>query len=468
MSSEYSNDIKCKEIEPVYFSENNRVEWRLPPNKLYTNTMTVMNLGVTKSTNLSVLNKLVGVYGTIDRISLMDGNVELQSLTRANEWLGIKQHLHSNRYNENLGSNYVGNRKGVRIGLRDVTSAQVPLTNAPEVATVKRAGGNGRKIIEGGERDQTGLIAATSNGTFKGQLDISECLSFVQSIPYIDTSVFKNLKLVIEFNVSMNNVVRNVQNTGVLAQLRPYLVVEEIVAPDILAGSLGKTPPAISYSVIESDVFTVPAFSALNNNLPNTNVKNPVQDLTFHISSFNNKRVNRLIVATRCFTDGIAQQNNADVANGVYNSYAMLRQKNQVRLNGRNVFARNGVERDMQRLALMADVWGGSAGIAPFYAGLASKAGSTVTGVGVGNPRQDILQQGNEVIGTQDYFGCTLAGAKVEDLQFDYGRTGTANDNGGAQTTASKYNAALSLHVFAEVKKAVVFGKSGQYNVVYQ
>lgn len=461
MSSEYSNDLKCKEIEPVYYSENNRVEWRLPPNKLYTNTMSVMNLAITKSAGDSVLNKLVGVYGSIDRIALMDGNVELQSLVRANEWLGIKQQLHSNRYNENLGGNYVGNRKAVRIGLRDVTQDQVPLTGAAEDAAVKRAGGNGRKIIEGGERDGMGALGTSNNATFKGQLDVSEALNFLQSIPYVDTSIFKNLKLVIEFNVSMTNVIGTVQNTGVLAQQRPYLVVEEIVAPDILQGSLGKTPPAISYNVIESDVFTVPAFSTANGNLPTNAVKNPVQDLTFHVSSFNNKKVNRILMATRCFTAGMAQEGTGDVAYGVYNSHAMLRQKNQVRLNGRNIFARNGVERDMQRLALMADVWGGSAGIAPFYSGLAPKANA-------GNPRQDILDQGNEVIGTQDYFGCTLAGAKVEDLQIDYGRTGTANDDGAAQTTASKYNADLSLHIFAEVKKAVVFGKGGQYNVVYQ
>ena len=459
MSSEYSNDLKIHEIEPVYFSVNNRAEFRLPPNRLYTNTMNLMNLGVTKSADGGFLNRLVGVYGSLSRIALMDGNVELQSLTRANEWLGIKQHLHSNRYNENLGYNYAGNHKSVRIGLRDISSKQIPFTGTAEDVAKKRGGANGRKIIEGGERDFNGAVTSDANTTYKGQLDISECLNFIQSIPYVDTSIFKNLKLVIEFDVTMRNIHANNQDTGTLTQLRPYLVVEEIVAPDILAGSLGKTPPAISYNVIESDVFTVPAI------IPNNGDKNPVQPLTFHVSSFNNKRVNRLIMATRCnvatAATAVAQQNNADCAMGIYNSHAMFRQKNQIRLNGRNVFARNGIERDMQRLALMADVWGGTAGIAPFYAGMAPLAENE-------NIRQDILDQGNEVIGTQDYFGCTLAGVKVEDLQLDYERTGTANDNGGAQTILSKYNADLSLHIFAEVKKAVVFGKSGQYNVVYQ
>ena len=460
MSSEYSNDLKIHEIEPVYFSANNRVEFRLPPNRLYTNTMNLMNLGVTKSADGGFLNRLVGVYGSLNRLALMDGNVELQSLTRANEWLGIKQHLHSNRYNENLGYNYSGNHKSVRIGLRDVSAKQIPFTGTAEDPAKKRAGANGRKIIEGGERDFNGAVTALASTTYKGQLDISECLNFIQSIPYVDTSIFKNLKLVIEFDVNMVNVVASNQTGGsTLTQLRPYLVVEEIVAPDILAGSLGKTPPAISYNVIESDVFTVPAI------IPNNGDKNPVQPLTFHVSSFNNKRVNRLIMATRCnvatTATPVAQQNGADCGMGIYNSHAMFRQKNQIRLNGRNVFARNGIERDMQRLALMADVWGGNAGIAPFYAGIAPLAEDE-------NIRQDILQVGNEVIGTQDYFGCTLAGVKVEDLQLDYERTGTANDNGGAQTIASKYNADLSLHIFAEVKKAVVFGKSGQYNVVYQ
>ena len=125
------------------------------------------------------------------------------------------------------------------LGLRDVTQSQVPLTGAAEDTAVKRAGGNGRKIIEGGETRWFGCSwDVQTTLPFKGQLDVSEALNFLQSIPYVDTSVFKNLKLVIEFNVSMNNVIGTVQNTGVLAQQRPYLVVEEIVAPDILAGSL--------------------------------------------------------------------------------------------------------------------------------------------------------------------------------------------------------------------------------------
>jgi len=443
MSSEYSNDLKCKEMEPIYYADSSRVEWRLQPNTLYTNNISIMNLGITKASGASRLNKLVGCYGTINRILLYDGNTELQVLTRASEWLGFKQHLHSNQYLEELASDFSGNKKASRLNLRDISNAQSTTFGAM-----------GKKIIEGGVRPSLGEIKTTQELTFKGQLDLSEGLSMLQAIPYIDTSVFKNLKIILEFDMNEVNTVASGQDGAIRKQLRPYLVVEEVVAPDILESSLGRTPPAIPFSIIENDVFSVPAM------VPTVNDKNPVQDLTFHVSSYNNKKVDRMVIMTRTVgTVGTNQEGSEDVGNGVYNSHAMLGQKNMVRVNGRNIFGRP-IERDNQRLGLMADVWGGTASIAPFQNGLAFVAVDA-------NSRQNYLDQGNPIIGTSDYFGCALAGVTVEDLQLDYQRMGIWN-NDSAHTLASKYNSALELHIFCEIKKAIVFNSSGSgYNVVY-
>ncbi len=443
MSSEYSNDIKCVELEPIYYAENSRVEWRLHPNKLYTNNISLMNLGLTKATGGGRLNKLVGCYGVVSRVILQDNNVELEVLTRANEWLGIKSHLHSNQYNEELAMDFSGNQKANRIDLRDITSTQS--------ATY---GAIGKKIVQGGVRPTVGTLDATQAKTFKGQLDMSECFSLLQNVPYLDTSVFKDLKVIIEFDMKETNVVATEQDGSVRKQLRPYLVVEEIVAPDILESSLGRKPNAIPFTVIESDVFNVPAMSPA----PTATHPNPVQDLTFHVSSYNNKKVGRMLVATRTLTSTNNQDTGKDVVYGNYNSHGMLLQKNQIRLNGRSVLPRSGVERDQQRLALMADVWSSSASIAPFQNGLAFVATDA-------NSRANYLQEGNATVGVCDYFGINLASVLVEDLQMDYTRTGIWNGT-QAQTDLSKYNSALELHVFSEVKKAIVFGSNG-YNVVY-
>jgi len=441
MSSEYSNDIKCVELEPIYYASNSRVEWRLHPNKLYTNSLTLMNLGLTKTSG-GRLNKLVGCYGSVNRVILQDGNVELEVLTRANEWLGIKSHLHSNQYNEELAMDFSGNQKANRIDLRDTTSLQ----NATY-------GAIGKKIVQGGVRPTIGTIGESQAKTFKGQLDMSECFSLLRSVPYLDTSIFKDLKIIIEFDMKESNIVATEQDGTARTQLRPYLVVEEVIAPDILEASLGKKPQAIPFSPIESDVFSVPAVA------PATTKLNPVQDLTFHVSSYNNKKVARMLIATRTLTTATNQDSGKDVVFGNYNSHAMLNQKNQVRVNGRSVLPRNGIERDNQRLAMMADVWSSSASIAPFQNGLAFVATDA-------NSRDNYLFEGNATIGVQDYFGINLASVLIEDLQLDYTRTGIWNATQG-ETDKSKYNSPLELHVFAEVRKAVIFGQNGNYNVVY-
>ena len=442
MSSEYSNDVKCVELEPIYFAQDSRVEWRLHPNKLYTNSLTLMNLGITKASG-GRLNKLVGCYGTVSRIYLQDGNQELEVLTRANEWLGIKSHLHSNQYNEELAMDFSGNQKSNRIDIRDITTAQDTTLGAM-----------GKKIIQGGVRPQLGTIDATKENTFKGQMDLSECFSLLQSVPYLDTTIFKDLKVIIEFDMKETNVVASIQDGTARHQLRPYLVVEEVVAQDILEASLGKKPQAIPYTPIESDVFMVPALA------PKTTDLNPVQDLTFHVSSYNNKKVARMLVATRTMTSTNNQDGTgSDVVYGNYNSHGMLLQKNQVRVNGRSVLPRNGIERDNQRLAMMADVWSSTASIAPFQNGLAFVATDA-------NARSNYMLEGNASVGTCDYFGINLASVLIEDLQLDYTRTGIWNGTQG-QTDLSKYNSALELHVFAEVRKAIVFGQNGGYNIVY-
>lgn len=442
----YSTSIRCRELEPVYFS-GNRAEFRMPEGALFTNNLHLMNLGVTKSTGTEVLNKLTGCLGTISRISLLDGNVELQSLTRANEWLGIRQHLHSNAYNEDVGSMLVGNRKSSRFNVRD-TTGQKTGTDAQQTTVVV-----GAKMLEGGSRQLQSAVGATEATTFKGQLDLSEALTVLQSMPYLDTGYFKGLRIVVEFDVRHATVMGGGQDAGTLAQARPLLVVEEVIAPDIVEANMGKTPPVMQYKVIETDVFSVPALSPAGSIL--------TQPQTFHVSSLNNKSIGRCLIATRATLATTQLTGAVPVEYGLYNSHAMIHQKNQVRVNGRNLFARDGITRENQRLALMADTWGRKASIRPFQHGLAYREQDTI-------PRTNYIDTGNESIGTADYFAWDLDGARVTDLQLDYERQSFQSSVGGAQVTACKYNSALDLVMFAEVMKSIVPQKGGGYNVMYQ
>jgi len=438
---EYSNDIKVHELEPLYYSAGNRAEFRLHPDKIYTNTLRLVNVGVTKSANQNNLNKIAGVAGCIRSMAILDGNVEIQSLTRANEWCAIKHSLKSNQYNEDLGSVLNLTRKSAHFNLADRTNAQ----------NVDRSVGS--KVVEGTLRANLSTTSTTDRLTPKGQLDLADYMGFLQSVNYLDTSLFKNLKVVIEYNMDALAIMFGNQDTGTLQSTRPLLLVEEIVDPAIVEANMGKQVP-ISYKVIENDVVSVPAIT--NTSAGNTN---PVQTQTFHIHAYNNKSVDRMLIKTRTTLASTENTGNVNVMYGLYNSQAMLKQKNQVRVNGMNVFARDGISNENERLSLVADIWSPNMSIMPFQQGLAFKAADALT-------RDQVINMGNEAIGSQSYFACDLAGEKVKDLQIDFERAGFHNAD-AAQLALCKYNSALNLILFAEVKKAVIFA-DGSYNVVYQ
>ena len=436
---EYSNDIKIHEIEPLYYSASNRAEFRLSPDKLYTNTLRLLNVGVTKSANQNNLNKLAGVAGCISNMTILDGNVEIQSLTRANEWAAIKHSFKSNSYNEDLGSVLNLTRKSAHFNLADRTNAQ----------DVDRCVGS--KVVEGTLRTALSATNTTERLAAKGQLDLSDYMGFLQSVNYLDTSLMKDLKVVIEYNMDALAIMFGNQDTGNLASTRPLLVVEEIVDPNIVSANMGKTQ-VINFKVIENDIVSVPAMA------PTVAIPNPVQSPTFHVHAFNNKSVDRMLIKSRTRLATSENTGNVNVMYGLYNSQAMLKQKNQVRVNGMNIYARDGITSENERLALVADTWAPNMSIMPFQQGLAFKAADAYT-------RDQVINMGNEAIGSQSYFACDLAGEKVKDLQIDYERVGFFNAD-AAQLALCKYNSAVDLIVFAEVKKAIIFSGSS-YNVVY-
>tara|TARA_R110001592_G_scaffold1469_2_gene8785 strand:+ start:2605 stop:3933 length:1329 start_codon:yes stop_codon:yes gene_type:complete len=440
---EYSNDIKIHELEPLYYSASNRAEFRLSPDKIYTNSLRLLNVGVTKPSNQDNLNKLAGVAGCISSISILDGNVEIQSLTRANEWAAIKHSFKSNSYNEDLGSVLNLTRKSAHFNLADRTNAQ-----GGAGANIKIVGS---KVVEGTLRAGISATNTTERRTAKGQLDLSDYMGFLQSVNYLDTSLMKDLKVVIEYNMDALAIMFGNQSTGGLATTRPLLVVEEIVDPSIVSANMGKTQ-VINYKVIENDIVSVEAM------LPTAAIPNPVQPKTYHIHAYNNKSVDRMLIKTRTTLASTENTGNTNVMYGMYNSQAMLKQKNQVRVNGMNIYARDGISKENERLAGVADIWSPNMSIMPFQQGLAFRSADTDT-------RDNVINMGNEAIGTQSYFACDLAGEKVKDLQIDYERVGFFNADAG-QLALCKYNSAVDLILFAEVKKAVIFS-GGSYNVVY-
>lgn len=453
--NQLSNQVQTKEIEGVYYQQNGRVEFRLQPNKLYSTNLIVSNLGLSKGANQARLHKWCGVYGAITNAIIYDGNVVLSQLQDLGEWAGFKDLTKENQFNENVQSYYNGGL------LSNIWNQSDTNTNNTAEQVAGRDGSNfGARLQEGTIRGLSTLT--TEAGTFKGLMKMRNYFDLLNSLVYIDTSVFKNFRIVLELSNDAQRILRQRTADTDLNTTRPFLVAQEIIDQEVVDSEMGKME-TLTFREIERDQVVVPAVVGMTN--ANRYVEQPNN---FHINSFNNKTLGKMLLwkqpALNSNTRDVRGGANSDiVGNGIFSSLALLNEVEQIRVNGRNLLPRNGIEGSgNRRLAKMVDSWGDMS-LAPFNNGLANISdGSNI-------PRSNFIQTGNEDIGLVDYMGLEIGNEKCVDLQVDLSRRGVfinggAGDNG---TAICKYNSAINLVIYAEVLKGIVVNKDNSYNVVY-
>ena len=111
--SVFSNSIKSAIIDPV-FTSTTRCEFRLANRgEAYMPTMRIGNLGLLKTAlNDNEYHFGPGAASVINRIQLLDGNEELDSLRNVGNWLTFKNSLHTNSQNDNVFTDMVGGSLG--------------------------------------------------------------------------------------------------------------------------------------------------------------------------------------------------------------------------------------------------------------------------------------------------------------------------------------------------------------------
>ena len=169
--SVFSSSIKSQIIDPV-FSSNSRCEFRLANRgESYLPTMKIGNLGLSTSGNDSTYHFGPGALSVISRIQLLDGNEPIDTLRNVGQWLTFKNSLRSNSQNDNVFNKMVGGSLGWSTGA------------SGELLS------NDNKLI-----NQEG--SAETLGT----LDLREVFPFLNSVSSVSTKLFKNLRVVIEYN----------------------------------------------------------------------------------------------------------------------------------------------------------------------------------------------------------------------------------------------------------------------------
>ena len=479
----FSSSVKSQIIDPVFHS-NTRCEFRLANRgESYMPTMRIGNLGLSTSGFDNTYHFGPGAMSVISRIQLLDGNEPIDTLRNVGNWLTFKNSLKSNSQNDNVFNNLVGGSLGWATGATGEL-----LSNDNKV--IRQSGG------------------AETLGT----LDLREVFPYLNSVSHLSTKLFKNLRVVIEYNTAYIALANGQSDTDTLTKTVPILIVDEII-DEALAASLDKQFQSATWTAIEHDQVGVPAVPGI----PVAPAVGDValsksQSVSLRVNGFQNKAVGRVMVS-KVYQDlqnyiyGAAP--GGVKALGQYGSKALHKEEFNMRINGRNVLAGRGTDSPASMAMLCADTWGELntlPGSITESLGLDTKYDLTdatllpATLIGrpprnwVGAPRTypRILTAGGNLdaagtawtageeptaqqgiwIGNSAWIGMGVHD-RVSDMQIQLTRVGNATSvrtpavPGTDQPTASAGNEkALDLHVFAEVQKSIQIS-NGSYKISY-
>ena len=476
--SVFSSSVKSSIIDPV-FTSNTRCEFRLANRgESYMPTLRVGNLGLTTSGNDNAYHYGMGALSVISRIQLMDGNEPLDSLRNVGNWLTFKNSLKTNSQNDNVFKRLAGGHLGWETG-----------------ATGELLSNNNKVIRQEGNIDET-----------LGTLDLREVFPILNSISHLSTKLFKNLRVVIEYNTQQIDLINGLVGGDAFTKQIPILIVDEII-DDALAASLDKQLVTAQWQSIEHDQVSVPAVAGIS--AAGDIADSTIQNINLRVNGFQNKGLGRLMVS-KVYQDKVnyiyQPAGGNDIVKGLaqYGSKALHKEEFNIRVNGRNVLAGRGVDSPASMAMLTADTWG-EVNCCPFTfvesVGLDCKydltdSNLTPTGrpplnwTGVNETAPRILSAGGDLaadgatwttaptseqgvmIGNSSWVGVGIHD-RVSDMQIQLTRTGnpTSVRTAGTQATdqpissAGNYQA-LDLHIFAEVNKSLqVMGS--EYKVLY-
>ena len=419
--------IKTNVIVPVYHS-NSRTELRLDSNRVYAGNLRLGNISCKTTTNPQnkklMYNSSSGVLSLIENMYLYDGNQLLDQLIGAHHLFAFRTLQKGNAFNFNKNQHLIGETNSFYI-------EQDP--NGTEYSDHMR--------IDANPMGSFNFATSSTDDTLSGWLNLTAHFNFLKNMVYnvtesgqqvqkqfIDTNIFKNFRVVIEWR-SASEIVSCFQGkTG------DTPVSVEILGPRLFCDeAIGAKLPqqlAFQYNVYEVDTLIGNGTSAAAGGVISTKAR---------LNGFNGKFVNKLLLMNinpeklrdDTGTDGIKCDG----------SQAYLGEVLQLYVNGETLFDFNGIDSDARRLSFLFYSWG------PMTLPLGS----------YGNMSQDLskllTQRVLDMKGRMSYTGCIINDRIVE-FAVEHRRTTTA-------ATPS-----FLMQIWAEIPKQIQVN-NGAYNVAY-
>ena len=410
--SYYSDEnVATKYLDPRIYTENARCTFELNTDEAaYLPNLRLLNVGVVASA-INDYNNLLGGIGIIKNARLLDGKTVLSQATENQFYQGFQNINHSNEENQSSRSQ----QQCTAIGL-----------------TVN---GDSRQVERMAAKTQTNTNVLT---TGSATLDLRTIFPMLNSISHLPTSVFKNLRIEIEFDAERTNQLLG-DTATTFNTLRPVLAVDVVENPTLVA-SLDKNFNSASWLEVEHDLFVG---SATPNTAANAGVR---QNINVKINGYNNKSLERLLIVKEIQDPAKLISGTAVKGAGIYASVACFQQNVQFSVNGSNLLPRNGITGNNERLAYIVDTYGDCSA----YIGSNQYGGDNAVE----------LFDARNLLGQRDYIG-VYVGKAISDLQINYSRVGLEDTTPLRPTTD-----ALRFHCYGEVKKQIVI-QNGSYNIQY-
>jgi hypothetical protein len=421
----YNNNIKTHLIDPVYSRNNYRAEFRLQPGTAYMSSLRLTNLGLFGAAD-KAYNGYLGTYGVIRQISLLDGDTVLDQVLQYPIWQAFKNYNRTNKENMDLKSRLAGTRAGNYV-----------LENANSTSQIKEWQVNAP------------VTKALESAASKGWLDLIEVFPLLRKLEFVDTRFFKNMKLVIEFNTDVNQML--VDSTATTLQTCQLMLIADEVLSNVPQFK------GVQFVGIEHDRVTLPAIVAPTTIA--TGNKSAVVSKSFLVNGFNNKTLGRCLISKQSNLPAVYQTGGNNFRVGKVASVANNHEVLQMTIDGSELIRGKGLQYENQRLAMLHDVWG-TCSTYPFANGQAWKVDNEAA-----QARSIKIQGAETQIGLLDFYGLNI-NSSVLDMQIDFDRTGVWAIS-DVFSNAMPENAEQEMNIFCEVYKQIAPNGQGGYSVSY-
>tara|TARA_R110001583_G_scaffold5587_3_gene30016 strand:+ start:2603 stop:3916 length:1314 start_codon:yes stop_codon:yes gene_type:complete len=433
----YTSGLKQILTDPVIDIENNRIEFRLTPNTLFLSDLTLLNFGAHKTgENDMHLNSRAGGWAFIKNISLEDQGTTLDQLLDANVYMAWKGYNTTN-------------------------------SNGMNMDKFKRANDVG-KIVNENQQLANAILPKPSRSGYNAQcnLRLSDALPFLRGSQYLPTSIFSDLKVVIELTTAGLSVFSNNTVGSVKIAANPLLRVNEIVNEEAVA-QITAAYNGVAFECYERDI----AYAATSK--ADITTKQVTNKHSLLIKGFDNKFINNILIAPIPTDPNAVRMTGAAGELSVGGNLVPIRQINattQVIVNGANKLIGNGVQRSNEVLGLLVDTYGECA----------TELGSTTTGLYTQINQLYLAQEDADdlesqtgsqgIFATAGYIGLPIMD-RISSLVLSYEYTSQFNQMAAAAATAkvslNKFNTDLNMYVWAGIRKSVVMLGGGGYRVAY-